>query len=126
MSNKSKTNSKSSQASLYETTKRWEKNRTKKLTALALKHPNNKDLEKALNNISYRRKTPKSRVWSKTKIKVAQLFKRYVGRVDTAIFNNNEKISIPAHFTSGPHSKTKYVQPNQKTMFSLGERVKYT
>lgn len=126
MSNKSKTNSKASQAALYESTKRWEKNRIRKLIRLALKHPNNKQLGKAVNNVSYRRKTPKNKIWSKTKIKIAGLFKKYVGKVDTNIFNNNEKISIPAHFTKGIHSSTKYNQPNQKTMFSLGERVRHS
>jgi hypothetical protein len=90
-----KTSSKSQQAQyqLYQTQSRWKTNRERKLLRALEKHPNNKQIEAALKNIKYRRKTPKTRVWTKTKIRTAQLLKRVCGSCPPGIFNSNQKIA---------------------------------
>ena len=73
-----KTTSKSRQAyySLYKASNRWKTNRERKLLRALKRNPNNKQIEQALNNISYRRKTPGiTGKWSSTRIMEAQLMK---------------------------------------------------
>lgn len=73
-----KTTSKSRQAyySLYKASNRWKTNRERKLLRALKRNPNNKQIEQALNNISYRRKTPgKVGGWSSTRIMEAQLMR---------------------------------------------------
>ena len=123
MANKSGGASKVSQATNYKNSRLWEKNRRRRLLNLLILHPNNKQIEEALNSIVYRRKTPKVREWSSTRIKIAGLFKRFTGRVDKNIFVSNEKISGPALFSAGPYSKLRYPNVQEKTMFQLGTRA---
>jgi hypothetical protein len=125
MANKSGGASKVSQASNYKTSKRWETNRIKRLKKLMEKHPNNKQLELAIKNVHYRRKTPKTREWTKTQIYVASLFKLFTGRVDRDMFSNNEKVSQQATLRYYPDPN--YVAPklNEKSMFSLGARARF-
>jgi hypothetical protein len=125
MANKSGGASKVSQASNYKTSKRWETNRIKRLKKLMEKHPNNKQLELAIKNVHYRRKTPKTREWTKTQIYVASLFKLFTGRVDRDMFSNNEKVSQQATLRYYPDPN--YVTPklNEKSMFSLGARARF-
>lgn len=123
MANKSGGASKVGQANSYKNNKTWERNRINKLTKLSLQHPNNKQLEEAIKNVVYRRKTPKTRFWSKSKIYQAYLFKKFVGRVDMDMFSNNEKLSAPALFSRGPHSTFKGPTQPEKTMFQLGTRA---
>ncbi len=59
----------------YKTSKRFETNRKRKLLKLLKQHPNNEQLTAALQNIHYRRKKPKSRQFSKTKISTLSLSK---------------------------------------------------
>lgn len=124
MSNKSG-NSKTSQAALYQSTKRWESNRRRKLERALKAHPNNTQIEQALKNIVYRRKTPKTRVWSATKIRQASMFKRFIGVCHQDMFSNNEKVSVPATLRSGPYSQQKPLSFDQKSMFSIAVRVRY-
>lgn len=123
MSNKSSGASKSGQAANYKTAKRWETNRRARLTKLLDKDPENAQIKAALGNIHYRRKTPVTPFWSASRIRVAELFKLYTGRVDVNIFSNNEKTAGPALMTPGPYSKQKFVSADQKTMFSIGVRA---
>lgn len=125
MANKSGGSSKTGQAADYKSSKRWEKNRRRKLEKLILLQPNNEQLKTALSNIVYRRKTPKVRFWSSTRRHIAGLFKRFTGHVDMNMFNNNEKISNPALLTPGPYSKMKPPPFTEKGMFSIGSRVRY-
>lgn len=118
-------NSKTGQAAEYKNSKRWESNRRKKLERALKAHPNNKQIEEALKNIVYRRKTPKTPQWSKTKIRIAGLFKRFTGVVHMDMFNNNEKISVPATLKSGPYSKFKGETQPEKTMFQIAVRARY-
>lgn len=126
MSNKSGGNSKTAQANSYKTLKRWETNRLKKLERHMKRFPEDKTAERATLNVVYRRKTPKTQQWSHTQIAIARLFKLFKGRVDRDIFHSNEKISAPALLVPGPYSGLKtQPDPNQKTMFQLGMRVRY-
>ncbi len=126
MSNKSGGNSKTAQANNYKTLKRWESNRLKKIARHLKRFPEDKVAEKAVNNIVYRRKIPKTPQWSHTQIEIARLFKTFRGSVDRDIFHSNEKISAAALLMPGPYSKTK-TQPdlNTKTMFQLGLRARF-
>lgn len=51
----------------YKTGKVYEVNRRKKLEKLLLENPNNKQIELALKDIHYRRKTPKTHPWTHQK-----------------------------------------------------------
>lgn len=113
------------QSTSYKNSKRWERNRRKKLQKLLEKHPNNKQIEAALNNIVYRRKTPANPFWSSTRKRLAYLFKLYKGVVHQEIFSNNEKVSLPALLLQGPYSMVKFPNANEKTMFQLSTRVRY-
>jgi translation initiation factor 2 alpha subunit (eIF-2alpha) len=123
MANKSGGASKVSQANNYKTSRRWESNRIRRLKKLLAKHPNNKQLELAIKNVHYRRKTPKNQEWSKTQIYIAKLFKMFAGYVDRDMFSNNEKLSQQATLRYHPHPD--YVAPkwSEKSMFSIGARA---
>jgi len=126
LSTKSGGNSKTAQANNYKTLKRWETNRLKKLERHMKQFPEDKIAERALSNVVYRRKTPKTQEWSHSQIRLAELFKMFKGRVDRDIFHSNEKISAPALLVPGPYSTMK-TQPdlNQKTMFQIGFRARF-
>lgn len=124
MANKSGGASKTGQAATYKTMKRWETNRKRRLENLLLKNPENKEVELALKNIRYRRKTPTTPFWSSTRRRVAGLFKLYTGRVNMDIFSNNEKVAGPALMVAGPYSKMRYPNVQEKTMFSIGVRAR--
>lgn len=123
MANKSGGASKVAQSNSYKTSKRWERNRKNRLTKLLMENPNNKQLETALDNIRWRRGTPKTEFWSKTRIDTAMRFKRFVGKFHTEIFNNNDKVSGPALMMPGKYSKMRYPSVNEKVMFQLGTRA---
>lgn len=57
----------------YKTSNRFETNRKRKLLKLQKQHPNNEQITAALKNIHYRRKKPKSKQFSKTKISTLSL-----------------------------------------------------
>ena len=115
------------QVSAYKT--RYEANRKRRLEKALKRNPENKQIQAALQNIGYRRKTPKNRVWSSQKRQLAQLFKIFTGKFNPEIFSNNEKISGPALFTKGPYSEPIKQKPNEKRppsekqMFMLRNRA---
>ena len=125
MSNKNTGNSKSGQANSYQTLKRWETNRLKKLSRHIKKFPADLVAAAALNNIVYRRHTPKNSEWSHTQINIARLFKMFKGRVDRDIFSANEKVSAPALLVPGPYTSSKQKSFNQNAMFQLGVRARF-
>lgn len=66
----------------YKAGKRWEKNRLKKLERALRENPNNAEqINKAMGNVSYRRKKPVNKQWSATTRRIAELFKMFVGSV---------------------------------------------
>jgi hypothetical protein len=98
-----------------------EANRKTKLLKLLKQQPNNKQIETALANIKYRRKKPNSQEWSKTDIKLAQLFKQFTGRADWDLFSSNPKVQAAA---LAVHSKKSFNNlPEGKVSFSLGARA---
>lgn len=124
MANKGGGPSKVAQGLNYKNSKRWSSNRRRKLEKLWMEHPNNKQIEEALNTeLKYRRRTPTTPFWSSTRRNMAQLFKRFKGVVHMEVFSNNEKISVPALLLKGPYSSFKAPPANEKTMFQLGMRV---
>ncbi len=98
-----------------------EANRKTKLLKLLRQQPNNKQIETALANIKYRRKTPKTQEWSKTDIRLAQLFKEFTGRADWDLFSSNPKVQAAA---LAVHSKKSWTNlPEGKVSFALGARA---
>jgi hypothetical protein len=98
-----------------------EANRKRKLLKLLKQQPNNEQIKDALVNIKYRRKTPKTQEWSKTDIRLAQVFKQFTGRADWDLFSSNPKTQAAA---IAAHSKTVFHNlPEGKVSFSLGARA---
>lgn len=106
MAGKSSSKAQEAYYSMYKTSQRWKQNRERRLKKLLAQHPNNKQIQQAIKDISYRRKTPGTvGSWSKTNIYIAKLFKVFVGRVDKDIFSSNPKLQAPALMLHGRHSK---------------------
>ena len=98
-----------------------EANRKQKLLKLLKQQPNNQQIQDALVNIKYRRKTPKTQEWSKTDIRLAQLFKEFTGRADWDLFSSNPKVQAAA---LAVHSKKSWTNlPEGKVSFALGARA---
>jgi len=104
MANKSGGASKTGQAAGYKANKVWERNRLRKLRRALKAHPNNEQILTALKGVVYRRKTPKTREWSASWKKVAQLYKKVTGRFDREIMSSNEKVAQAALSRPGPKS----------------------
>lgn len=123
MANKSGGASKTGQAAGYKANKTWEKNRLRKLRRALKRSPDNAQILTAMKGVVYRRKTPTTPQWSASKRRIAQLFKMFCGRVDLAIFSNNEKVSVPATLSHRMKWDFKAPPANEKTMFSIGARM---
>ncbi len=105
----------------YKATNRWHTNRKQKLLRAAKAQPNNEDIKDALVNIKYRRKTPKTRVWSHSAIRYARLYKRFMGHASIDLFSSNPKTVIAA---LSVHPSKQFVNvPDGKVSFSLGARA---
>jgi hypothetical protein len=120
-----KTSSKSKQAQydLYKSKQTWKTNRERKLLRALQKNPGNaKQIEAAIKNITYRRKTPKTKVWSKTKIKTAQLMRQVCGSCPHDIFSSNQKVAdqVLASLRTNFNPKT---LGDLKVSFKLGDRL---
>ena len=74
---KARSKSAEAQASLYKTSKRWEKNRLARLKRALKRNPENKQIETAIATLVYRRRTPTVRVWNATKRETLRLFKLF-------------------------------------------------
>lgn len=68
---KGKTSSKSNQE--HYKNYRYEENRVKRLEKLAKEQPNNEQIQGALRNIHYRRRTPKARQWNSRTRELAEM-----------------------------------------------------
>lgn len=124
MSNKSKSGGAQAQSSNYKTSKRWETNRKRKLLRALKRNPGNAEqINAALANIYYRRKTPTNRFWNSTRRQQAELFKLVQGAVNMDMFSNNEKVSGPAIMMHGNHKLQKFQGFSENTMFSIGVRA---
>jgi hypothetical protein len=124
---KSKTSSKSDTNywTRYKANKVWELNRKRKLNRHLKNHVNDKVAKNALENIKYRRKTPKDPFWTPGMIHIAKLFKEFAGYVNKDMFNSNEKIQQNA--LSGYNKPKTLITVNKisRVDFSLGARARY-
>jgi hypothetical protein len=120
-----KTSSKSKQAQydLYKSKQTWKANRERKLLRALQKNPGNaKQIEAAIKNITYRRKTPKNKIWSKTKIKTAQLMRQVCGSCPHDIFSSNQKVADQTLASLRTNFNPKTLG-DLKVSFKLGDRL---
>lgn len=104
----------------YKAKQQWRTNREAKLEKHLKAHPTDEKALLASKNVSYRRKTPKTKVWSSTMRKTAILFKLFEGRVNMNIFNANDIVRNAAKMSH--KGKTKPFA-GIKQMFSLAARA---
>ena len=120
---KTSSKGKQTQYDLYKSKQTWKANRERKLLRALQRNPGNaKQIELAIKNITYRRKTPKSTIWNKTKIKTAQLIKQVCGSCPYDIFSSNQKLADQtlASLRSTFDPKT---LGDIKVSFKLGDRL---
>lgn len=122
MANKSRSKGAEQQASSYKANKRWETNRKARLERTIKAQPNNEQAKLALKGMVYRRKTPVTRVWSASWVRVAKIFKEFTGRFDPAIMSSNPEVAKAALARPGPKTAN-YVPLPVRDMFSLGTRA---
>jgi hypothetical protein len=124
--------SKVAQASRYKTNKTWEVNRTLRLERTIRNQPNNEQAKAALKaGFVYRRKTPNTRPWSASWIRIAKLFKEFTGSFNPLIMSSNPKTASEAMQITGAKSltyaKMKAVKPTgDKGFFSIEARLQGT
>lgn len=108
--------------SAYKASNKWKTNRERRLLKLLKEQPNNKDIPEALANLKYRRKTPKTRMWSKSSKRLAQLIKQFTGSCPHAIFSSNAKLAestlLALRMRFNPQNL-----PQGYVSFTLGDRV---
>lgn len=112
--------------SRYKATKLWETNRKRRLERTIKEQPNNENAKAALKGMVYRRKTPKTRVWSASWIRFAKLFKEFNGRFDKDIMSANQDIARQALMKPGPRALEKPVTSTHmpdKSFFSIRTRL---
>lgn len=85
----------------YKAGNKHAKNRKTKLERQLKLQPNNEQVQNALKDIHYRRKTPTTSMWSHSQINTAKLFKEFCGNFDYNIFNSNQKTAIEAMIKLG-------------------------
>ena len=109
----------------YKTQKRWGTNRLIKLTRALKKNPENKQIEVAMKNISYRRGTPTTTQWSHSDKKMAQMVKTFCGFCDKNIFSSNKdaKHSAFLNIASKRTNTESSLSNSTKGMFSLKTRA---
>lgn len=118
---KSPSKSKQNYAAVYKSSSRWQSNRKRKLLKQLKLQPDNEQVKLALENITYRRKTPKAQEWSKTAIQIAKLFKLFQGHVNPQIFSSNPKVQAAALMSHNNKQRTNEVKG--KVNFTLGARA---
>lgn len=116
---KAQSSSKKAQSAAY--TQRYTKNRERKLKRALKRNPNNEQIKAALQNIHYRRKDPKSQMWSKQRKALAQLFKEFTGCMTYDVFNSNPQAAAAAVANLG-RGKPKLPSLG-RVSFTLGARA---
>lgn len=120
---KTASKSKTAYLSAYKANNRWATNRRKKLERQLKLQPNNMQVKAALDALGgqkYRRKTPTTPVWSSGNIRIAKLFKEFVGHVHKDLFSSNPKLREAA---LREHSRRQLPQPQGKVDFSIAARL---
>lgn len=119
---KSASKSKQNYSAVYKSSNRWQSNRKRKLLKQLKLQPDNEQVKLALENIKYRRGTPKTQEWSKSDIRTAKLFKMFSGYVDRNIFSSNPKVQAFALSKHSPKTRDFKEIPG-KVSFSIGARA---
>lgn len=120
MASKSRSKHQGSLYAQYKTEQRWSKNRRKKLERLAKVHPENAQIQEALKNIKYRRKTPSTSAWSKTDRYFAHLFKQFEGKCNPKDLSK-ERVVMTGNSRPSPERKA---SQDPKGFFSIAARAK--
>jgi hypothetical protein len=125
MANKKASKSNEAYFARYKTNNVHAKNRARKLQKLQKEQPNNTQIDAALKDIRYKRRTPKAEVWSHSMIATAKLFKLFTGKVDKGLFHPDPLVQTAATKTRKAAIFDNYKAPvlNQNTMFSIKERA---
>lgn len=110
----------------YKAQQLWAKNRKIKLERALKLAPNNLQIVGALKNISYRRKTPTTKVWCHADKYMAGLVKQISGFCDRNIFHSNKDLRLVAfqNIASKQEKREKDLSTN-KGSFSIKERAHY-
>lgn len=91
---KSQSKSKQGYQAAYKATNKWKTNRLKKLERALKRSPGNAEqIQAAMANVSYRRRTPTVKQWSATKINTAKLLKKFCKQVPSEVFSSNAVVS---------------------------------
>jgi len=118
---KSKRAGKSYQAyySLYKGTNRWSINRKRKLERALKAQPTNTQVEAALKNIRYRRRTPASTSWSHQSVYYASLFKSFGCKAPLEMFSVNRNQKAPQGLGLPPATS----KGSDRVSFSIANRM---
>jgi len=107
----------------YKAQNRWRSNREAKLLRQLKLNPNNAEqINQAIANIKYRRKTPVVRQWPASVRRAAQLIREFSGRCDPKCFSSNQKLAEQTIMTTWRTHNEGSV-PQGKVDFSLGARL---
>lgn len=129
MANKAAGKSKVNHYATYKSSKRWESNRTKRLERTIRNQPNNLQAQAALKaGFVYRRKTPTTRMWSASWIRIAKLYKEFTGSFNPDLMSANKDVVFAANAVPGrktrANAQRKVKDPiNYKDFFTLGARL---
>lgn len=107
----------------YKAVNRWKTNREAKLLRALKANPNNLQIEAAIKNISYRRRTPKASFWSHSTKKSAQMIKEFCGSCPHTVFSSNKVVAIAALANLGRDSLPKGEKHNKPVDFSIKGRA---
>lgn len=108
----------------YKQNNHFARNRKRKLLKQQKLQPNNKQVELALQDIHYRRKTPTTTPWSSSKIAIAKLYKEFHGSFDMDIFHPDEKKRAAALQQPSKRQFAKVpVKKSQYSEFSIATRL---
>lgn len=106
------------------------KNRKIKLARQLKLQPENVQVQNAIKDINYRRKTPGANTWSHSGIALAKVFKEFCGHFDKNILSTNPKMAGEA-LQKLPTNKADFSLPSKvlasisnRHMFSLMARMK--
>lgn len=111
----------------YKANKTWEANRKRRLERMLKVQPNNEQIKAALKGMVYRRKTPGDNTWTATEKRIAQVFRKWNGLFDRAMFHPDPKVSQAALLRRPDVPLPKVTHPVPESygtsFFALGARL---
>ena len=108
----------------YKAVSRWKTNREIRLLRALKASPNNPQIEVAIKNISYRRRTPKASFWTHSMKRTAQIIKEFCGSCPHLVFNSNKLVAADALSNLGRGKVKSGEKTNKPVDFSLKGRAK--